>query len=61
MKNRNWWDTEVTYEDLVYEHLLVYKSYETIPFEVIEFCAGVLNITVNELQDYLKEKYSEEA
>ena len=60
MKNSTWWDTEVTYEDLVYDHLLVYKSYEAIPFEVIEFCAGVLNITVNELQNYLEEKYSEE-
>lgn len=60
MKDRNWWDTTISYEEIVYDYLLTSESYETIPKEVIEFAAMIMKTSIAELAEYLKKKYEEE-
>ena len=60
MKTENWWDNTISYEHIVYDHLLEYHSFEDIPKQVIEFAAEIMETEYDELHDYLYHKYSEE-
>lgn len=60
VEEKNWWDNKISYEDIVYDHLLSYGCFENIPDEVIEFAARLMKTTYEELYNYLEEKYEEE-
>ena len=60
MKDRNWWDTTVSYEDIVYDYMLIYESYAELSKETaIAFVADLMNVKVAELAEFLKDKYRE--
>ena len=60
VEEKNWWDNKISYEDIVYDHLLSYGSFENVPDEVIEFATKLMNTTYEELYNYLEGKYEEE-
>jgi len=56
----SWWDTTVSYEDIVYNYMLIYESYEAVSKETaIAFVAALMDVKVAELAEFLKKKYEE--
>lgn len=60
IEKENWWDNTISYENIVYDHLLSYGDFENIPDEVIEFASRLMKVAYEELYDYLEKKYDEE-
>lgn len=56
-EDKNWWDNKISYEDIVYDHLLSYGSFENVSDDVIEFASRLMKTTYEKLYNYLEREY----